>query len=208
MKFTVIVISLFFTTSQSIAENNYSVEAILGSTTQEDNTFSGSDISLGIRAGYQFNQYFTLELGYQDYGVAKLNTSSLGTVAFNQETNMSDFNLGFKAHYQLSNGASLFGKLGVSVWEYKSSVFNSPLFDEGTVLVRESTGADAYYGLGILYDFNERVFLTMEYSIMKADTSYDTGEINTPNLNVIISSYRIESSNEITNTSVSIGVRF
>jgi len=116
----------------------------------------------GLFVGYQFNETFGLEFGYNrladidNFGGSRVN------VKLNQMA------LSGIATLPLSNGFNVFGRLGYSRLEAKASAggFSGAADDTGAV-----------YGVGLGYAFSPSVGARVEYQKPSSDTSAIIGAI-------------------------------
>jgi len=129
----------------------------------------GSATSYGIQGGYQFNNYFAVELGYQQYG----EFTSLVNNFVRVTIDTSSINFGVKGILPLSENYSLNARMGVANWDLNntSSVY-APGSDIDNI---KGNGSDIYYGIGAQYKFNGNYFVGLNYSVltMRWDTRED-----------------------------------
>ena len=97
--------------------------------------------------------------------------------------------------------------LGVSAWDYENSQSNHPLFNPGTVFALEDSGTDLYYGLGLIYNLNESVFFSAEYTVLKTDPTLNVGDVTLWRINLNTGS-EFTVANNVHSYTVSVGVKF
>jgi OOP family OmpA-OmpF porin len=131
--------------------------------------FTDSDSSYGIHAGFQFNDWFAAELGYTDFGRASqrfiVRPDILFIVAPNhtQIVDAKGASLAGVFSYQLGQGFSVLGVLGVSSVKYESTWTGG--FSEVTGNLRERqkvSDQGLIYGIGGRYELNDSLALRLE----------------------------------------------
>ena len=116
----------------------------------------------GVFVGYQFNETFGLEFGYNRLATFDNFYGSGVNLKLNQMA------LSGIATMPLSNGFNLFGRLGYSRLEAKASM-------GGASGSADDTGA--VYGVGLGYAFSPTVGARVEYQKPSSDTSAIIGSI-------------------------------
>lgn len=165
----------FVTTAlPAAADNGFSAEFLLGSADQElsisDSVdsikLSDNSMSYGVRGVYQFNDYFGVELGYQESGEAdKSFTDNVTTIGTEFET--QQINVGLKGTLPLQGGFSLVGRLGLSSWDFDAALTDSDF--PGLVDKYSDSGSDLYYGVGGQYRFSDKLYMGLEYTMLNFD---------------------------------------
>ncbi|MFC1750416.1 porin family protein [Pseudomonadota bacterium] len=175
MKKYTLALVLATTALPSFAESNFSGELLFGTADQKteisslSSSSSGDDTSIGIRGAYQFNERIAIELAFHNYGETDDTYIDSFGDTINDKIETTSINIGVKGVLPLENGFSLAGRLGVAMWDYTLNETDSSL--PGFVINSEDDGTDIYYGIGAQYDFNEKVFVGMEYTITEMDVS-------------------------------------
>lgn len=129
-------------------------------------TVDGKDTGYKVFGGYQFNQYFGLELAYVDLGKVSYSGTFLGVPVTGGTVKVSGFNFSAVGTYPLNPSFALFGKLGVFASEEKASDVTGgvPFSDK----VRET---DLSVGLGVSYNFTKNVSARAEWERFKLHNS-------------------------------------
>ncbi len=127
-------------------------------------TESYDSTSLGLRLGYQFNEYIAIESGYHNYGEAKDNYIDEFDDTINEKLSSSAVSFGIKGSLPISDHFSIFARTGMAKWDFKASFTDSSMPREVEQL-KESDN-DIYYGVGAEYRFNETISLGVEYSVL------------------------------------------
>ena len=119
-----------------------------------------SEIGYGLTAGYQFNEYFAVEVGgrFASGFDARLTN---GRTTVKADSKVRTFNFGGRATMPLGEHFYATGKAGVHFWKLKTSGGGVSSSDDGT---------KPYFGAGVGYDFNEKIGLRAEYTRYKGDT--------------------------------------
>ncbi|MEW6993207.1 porin family protein [Colwelliaceae bacterium MEBiC 14330] len=134
-------------------------------TTQSySDTQSYDSTSLGLRLGYQFNEYIAIEAGYHNYGKAKDNYIDEFDDTINEKISSSAVSFGIKGSLSISDHFSIFARTGMAKWDFKASVTDSSM--PGEVEKLKESDKDIYYGIGAEYRFNETISLGVEYSVL------------------------------------------
>ncbi len=128
------------------------------------NTESYDSTSLGLRLGYQFNEYIAIEVGYHNYGKAKDNYIDEFDDTINEKISSSAVSFGIKGSLPISDHFSIFARTGMAKWDFKSSFTDSSM--PGEVEQLKESDKDIYYGIGAEYRFNETISLGLEYSLL------------------------------------------
>ena len=117
----------------------------------------------GVFVGYQFNETFGLEFGYN-----RLATYDGNILGSNFEVKLNQMALSGIATMPLSNGFNVYGRLGYSRLEAKVSGAAGSGADDDT---------GAVYGVGLGYAFSPTVGARVEYQKPSSDASSIIGSI-------------------------------
>lgn len=151
------------------ADTTYFVDGILGYANQKNSlggfdTISGSDSSKGLRGGFYLKPNFGVEFTYMDLGVAEdsfINGSS------QQVTDMLDTNwtgVGFQGGIRLGHSTVLVGRIGLAAWQIDYAQTNSGF--PGDAFRDSDEGVDAYLGVGLRFDIEDHVRVSLEYQTL------------------------------------------
>ena len=127
-------------------------------------TKSYDSTSLGLRLGYQFNEYIAIESGYHNYGEAKDSYIDVFDDTINEKISSSAVSIGIKGSLPISDHFSIFARTGMAKWDFKVSSTDSSM--PGEVDQLKESDKDIYYGVGAEYRFNETISLGVEYSVL------------------------------------------
>ena len=176
--FPVILAVAFATTAlPAAADNGFSAEFLLGSADQEltaSDSFdsiklSDNSTSYGVRGVYQFNEFFGVELSYQDSGEAAKSFIDEFDATIRTEFETQQINVGVKGMIPLDGGFSLVGRLGLSSWDFDAALTDSDF--PGVVDRLSDSGSDLYYGVGGQYRFSDTLYVGLEYTMLNFDLS-------------------------------------
>ena len=133
-------------------------------------TVDGKDTGFKVFGGYQFNQYFGLDLAWVDLGEASYRGSFFGTPVTGGTVKLSGLNFSAVGTIPLNPSFALFGKLGVFAWNAKSSDTTGGFSFSAT-----DKGADLSVGLGASYNFTKNVGVRLEWERFKVGGGDDAG---------------------------------
>ena len=138
----------------------------LESLTDEDhNNFKYQDTirTSSLFGGYKKNDYFALQVEYQDEISLGLDSMFAGSSLWFPEAEVSDFDsnalfLSGISSYKINDQGALYLKGGLFNWEVDSN-----LFDIDTEKTTPTRGTDVFFGLGANYDLNARFEISAEW---------------------------------------------
>jgi len=139
----------------------FSIVGFASTTTVDDD-----DLGWKIYGGYNFNKYFSVELGYTDLGEAELNTTITapalvaGTLAATAD--LTGFQFAGIASYPVSEEFDVFGKIGAYVWESDATAV-AVIAGLTEAVKAEQDGTDILFGLGAEYNFTNNITLRAEW---------------------------------------------
>lgn len=176
-----VFVAFFLLTTVSISNaqdtaNGFYVGVGVGHSDQKDacDDISGScddtDTGWKIFAGYEFNQYLSLEGGYADLGESDADTIVLG-IPVSADAEITGFFLSGIASWPINDSFSVFGKLGAIYWDVETDA------DGGGISVSEDeNGTDLMFGVGAQYDFTDNIGIRAEWERFNDVGDSDTGE--------------------------------
>jgi len=119
-----------------------------------DTTSSG----FKLFGGYQFNEYFGLELAYVDLGKATYSGSFFGAPVTGGKVEVWGLNLSAVGTLPLNPTFSLFGKVGLFAWEAKAKDTTGGVPFSDTV-----SGGDFSFGAGVNVRFTKNLSARVEW---------------------------------------------
>ena len=123
----------------------------------------GSDTGFKIFGGYQFNQYFGLDLAWVDLGKAGYSGRFGAANVTGGTVDASGLNFSAVGTLPLGSNFALFGKIGFFAWESKASDVTGGLPFSGT-----EDGTDVSYGIGASFNFTKNLSMRAEWERFKA----------------------------------------
>jgi opacity protein-like surface antigen len=140
----------------------------IGQAEPDSTDFEDSSHAWTFGVGWRFTRHFALEAGYTDLGDY---AGSAPAVGGPMDLRITSLELGLAA--KLPFGRSKFfgqARAGVHRWENKFHNFEAGFKD---------TGADAYYGLGLGYDFTDLFGVSLNYEryALSGDTVGDVDRL-------------------------------
>jgi len=108
--------------------------------------------------GYQFNEYFGLELAYVDLGKATYSGSFFGAPVTGGKVEVWGLNLSAVGTLPLNPTFSLFGKVGLFAWEAKAKDTTGGVPFSDTV-----SGGDFSFGAGVSVRFTKNLSARVEW---------------------------------------------
>jgi opacity protein-like surface antigen len=173
MKKVVLSVLLMSSVLPAVAENNFSVELLLGMADQELSadglSTSGNDTSFGIRGAFSLSENFAIEGAYQSYGETDDTYIDDFGDTINDKLSSTALSVGVKGIIPFNNGVSLNARAGISFWDVELEETDS--YFPGQTFKADDNGNDLYYGLGAQYDINSQVTVGLEYTITKMGIS-------------------------------------
>jgi len=147
--------------------------------------FKDSDSSYGLHAGFQFTNWFAVELGYTDFGSAtdtfKIKPDIVFIVAPNdtQTVEAKGASLAGVFSYALSSSFNVFGVLGVTAMEYDATLSGGFSEVTGRLLEKNSfSDQGLLYGVGAKYALNDSFNLRVDVRRNDVgDFSLDTASV-------------------------------
>ena len=141
-----------------------------------------SGLAWKLFGGYQFNDFFSGELGYSDLGDAQATFVATAPTAatVNIEADVSAFTASVVGMYPLNRELGVFARLGAAYWTIDGTAAAAV---GGTTVTASSDedGISVLFGLGAHYNFDEQVGFRVEwehYSGIGDDSAGTDGSAN------------------------------
>jgi OOP family OmpA-OmpF porin len=177
MKINKVVVASALALSGLLAATQASAQAFVGasigqSDVDEDITAglitSGSvdskDNAFKVFGGYMFNRHFGVEGAYVDLGEVSY-SGSFGSAAVNGgKVETTGFNVAALGSYPVTEAFSVFGKIGLFIWEAEASDTTG-----GVPFSEKTDGTDISFGLGLNYQFTRNLGVRAEWERFKLD---------------------------------------
>lgn len=144
----------------AIADSGIYVGSSVGSSSLKDDV-NGFDIdtssnSVRIIAGWQFNEYVSVEGGYQNFGAFEQRFNDGGANSIDVSLKADGFTLGATGFIPLAKGISLYGRAGAFFWDGDTEVNNVSQAQPGDT--------NPYYGGGLKYSLTEKIALLGDWT--------------------------------------------
>lgn len=147
--------------------------------------FKDSDSSFGVHAGFQFADWFAVELGYTDFGSATDNFKISPDIAFIvspntiQTIDAKGASLAGVFSYGLGADFAVFGVLGVTAMDYEKTLSGGFSPVTGSLLEKDSLSDQGLlYGVGANYALSQSFNLRAELRRNDVgDFSLDTASV-------------------------------
>jgi OOP family OmpA-OmpF porin len=126
----------------------------------------GSDTGLKFFGGFQVNPSFALEAAYVNLGEARYSGDFFGDPVVGGRVEVTGINLSGVLSAPLAQGFSVFGKLGLFLWEAEANDITA-----GVPFSDRQDGTDLSFGIGASYDVAPNVSVRAEWEFFQpADT--------------------------------------
>lgn len=139
-------------------------------------TADGKNTGYKIFGGYEFNQYFGVEVSLVDLGKVKYSGTYLGLPVTGGKVDVVGVNGSAVGIVPVSESFSLFGKIGIFGWEASWSDVTG-----GVPTKAQDNGADVSIGAGFTVNFTKNFGARLEWERFKAGGGEDYSSGN-PNL--------------------------
>jgi OmpA-OmpF porin, OOP family len=124
----------------------------------------GKDTAFKLFSGYMFGRHFGLEGAYVDLGDVSYSGSFSGTPVTGGKVELKGYNIAAMLSYPMSEEFSLFGKLGIFLWELRASDTTG-----GQPFSSSNRGRDVSFGLGAGYNLGRHLAVRAEWERFKLD---------------------------------------
>jgi len=132
-------------------------------------TVDGKDTGFKIFGGYDFNQYFGLDLAWVDLGQASYDGRFRSFTVNGGTVKIRGLNFSAVGTIPLNPSFALFGKLGVFAWEAKSSDTT-----DGMPFSATDNGRDLSVDLGASFNFTKNFGMRVEWERFNAGGGDDS----------------------------------
>ncbi|HZM35996.1 MAG TPA: outer membrane beta-barrel protein [Burkholderiales bacterium] len=122
------------------------------------------DTAFKLFGGYMFNQNFGLEAAYVDLGEASYSGTFGGSPVTGGKVEASGFNISGLGSFPVTPTFSVFGKLGLFIWEAEASDTTG-----GVPFSQKNDGTDLSFGIGVSYDFTRNLSARAEWERLTLD---------------------------------------
>jgi OOP family OmpA-OmpF porin len=127
-------------------------------------TVDGKDTAFKVFGGYMFNRHFGVEGAYVNLGEASYSGDFFGLPVTGGKVEVSGFNVAALGSYPITEQFSVFGKIGLFIWESEASDTTG-----GLPFSNQADGTDISFGLGVGYNFTRNLGVRAEWERFKLD---------------------------------------
>ena len=127
-------------------------------------------MSFELISGYQFNDYFALQISYLDLGEAE-ETGSFEDIDFGFGLAVDGINFTAVGAIPISETVSLYGKLGYFMWDATGTIRLDDFSTSGS-----TDGNDISYGLGVKWAVAENLFVNLGFDRYEIEVSSEDSE--------------------------------
>ena len=124
----------------------------------DSGTVDGKDTGFKLYGGYRVNRHFALEAGYVDLGEVGYRGTFTGLPVTNGQIETSGLNLSAVGIVPIGQSFSLFGKVGLFLWESEATDLTG-----GAPFRSTADDTDVSFGLGASFDFGRNFSLRGEW---------------------------------------------
>lgn len=172
-------------TPQATAQSGWYIGGSVGKSNIDDDiamgglitsgTVEGSSTGFKIFGGYQFNNYFALDLALVDLGKAKYSGTYFNVPVTGGTIEIWGLNMSAVGILPVHESFSVFGKVGVFAWGAEARDTTG-----GLSFSSSESGADFSFGLGMSYNFTKNWSARFEWERFKVGGGEDayTGQPN------------------------------
>lgn len=177
MKLSTVLAASVFAISGMLAANQASAQAYLGASIGQSDIddevaaglissgpVDGKDTAWKLYGGYMLNRNFGIEAAYVDLGEATYSGDFFGDPVTDGKVKVTGFNIAGIGKLPISEQFSLFGKLGLFIWEVEASDITA-----GAPFSTAADGTDLSFGVGAGYDFTPNLGVRAEWELFKTD---------------------------------------
>lgn len=126
-------------------------------------TVDGKDSAWKLFGGYLFTPNLGLEVAYVDLGEVSYSGSFFGSPVTGGTVEVNGFNVAALANLPISEQLSLFGKLGLFIWEATARDFTG-----GAPFSTKEDGSDISFGIGLGFNLTRNVAVRAEWERFEA----------------------------------------
>ena len=146
----------------SIGQSDIDEEITTGLITS--GTVDAKDTGWKIFGGYMFNRHFGVEAAYVNLGEVSYSGTFSGFPVTGGKVEVTGFNIAALGSYPISEQFSVFGKLGLFMWDAEASDTTA-----GIPFSSTADGTDVSFGVGVSYNFTRNFGLRAEWELFQTD---------------------------------------
>jgi OmpA-OmpF porin, OOP family len=130
----------------------------------DSGTVDAKDTGWKIFGGYMFNRHVGVEAAYLNLGEVSYSGTFGGLPVTGGKVELTGFNIAALGSYPISEQFSVFGKLGLFIWDAEASDTTG-----GALFSATADGTDLSFGVGVSYNFTRNLGLRAEWEMFKTD---------------------------------------
>ena len=130
----------------------------------DSGSVDGKDTGWKIFGGYMFNRNFGLEVAYVNLGEVSYSGTFGGFPVTGGKVEVSGFNVAALGSLPINEQLSVFGKLGLFMWEAEASDTTG-----GVPFSDKIDGTDLAFGVGVGYNFTRNFAVRAEWEMFQTD---------------------------------------
>lgn len=154
----------------SIGQSDVDEEVASGLITS--GSVDGKDTAWKLFGGYMFSRNLGIEGAYVDLGEVSYSGEFFGSPVTGGKVGITGFTIAALGSLPVSEQFSVFGKLGLFVWEAEASDTTG-----GVPFSDKADGTDLMFGIGLGYQFTRNLGVRAEYEMFAADEA-DAGLVS------------------------------
>jgi OmpA-OmpF porin, OOP family len=124
----------------------------------------GKDTAFKLFSGYMFNRHLGVESAYVNLGEVSYSGEFSGDLVTGGKVEVTGFNIAALGSYPVTEQFSVFGKIGLFIWEWTASDTTA-----GLPFSTKDDGTDISFGLGVGYNFTRNLGVRAEWERFKLD---------------------------------------
>ena len=124
----------------------------------------GKDTGFKVFGGYMFNRHFGVEGAYVNLGEVSYSGDFFGLPVTGGKVEVSGFNVAALGSYPITEQFSVFGKIGLFIWEVEASDTTG-----GVPFSAKEDGTDISFGVGLGYNFTRNLGVRLEWERFKVE---------------------------------------
>ena len=129
-------------------------------------TVDGKDTAFKIFGGYMFNRHFGVEAAYVNFGEATYSGDFFGSPVTGGKIEIDGFNLSAIGSAPITEQFSIFGKVGLFLWDAEASDTTA-----GLPFSAKDDGSDVSFGIGVGYNFSRNLGVRAEWEMFQTDAA-------------------------------------
>jgi OOP family OmpA-OmpF porin len=152
----------------SLGQSDIDEEITTGLIDPGSGPVDGKDTAFKVFGGYMFNRHFGVEGAYVNLGEVSYSGDFFGLPVTGGKVEVSGFNAAALGSYPITEQFSVFGKIGLLIWEAEASDITG-----GVPFSAKEDGSDIFFGVGVGYNFTPNLGVRIEWERFKVEVLDD-----------------------------------